>query len=874
TYPQLIPLVILIPAIGAVINFFLGHKLTERMSGLIGIGASVLSFFVACLIFSFLNASHGDPNVVNPVAFFDGWLRIESVGLEIPWQFRVDTLTGTMLMVVTGVGSLIHIYSLGYMHGDRKFGLFFGYLNMFMMFMLLLVTANNFLMLFVGWEGVGVCSFLLIGFWWDKKKGGWDNSNAAKKAMLANRVGDFGILMAIFLTFWTFGTLDFYRAGEVTNVPYTLGYNGYADPYGGHGEDSHGEDTTDADHSADADASHEDDAADDDHSEETSEDDHSEAAEDSHGEDAADDDHSEDADDHSEVADDGHGAAVADSHGADDGGHGEDDGHGDGHAAPPKEELDNSLFAPDELGIFGQIEYRMSLPEDHPLRTVSIGGGNTVSLDAALFLIIVFMMLGVSGKSAQFPLLVWLPDAMAGPTPVSALMHAATMVTAGVFLLARSNILLDASDEGRFLIAIIGVITALFGGVAALGQWDIKRVLAFSTISQLGFMVAAIGLGAYVAAMFHLVTHAVFKALLFLGSGSVIHGVEHGEHHVHEHGDHHDDEHAEDFDPQDMRNMGGLRKRMPITFWTYMIGTLALAGIFPFAGFWSKDEILADAWEVGFNEGLLEGYIVLGGLLIAAGFTAFYMWRQIQMVFYGDPRSEAAEHAPENSPWMTIPLIVLAFFSVIIGFINIPGGSPVFWSYKEHEFSHFLESVIPSVTGHSLSFNWLVALIATGAALGAMFLAHTIYAGNKAVIEEENGIGKDPLEVRVETRPLFEAANRRLYLDDIYEMLVLRPYRALAHFFANVIDWALLHDYFHNNVLKAGYDGVAKLLSQPFDQGIIDATVNGVGWLVQRISRLIQPVQTGYVRTYAVAVLLGVVVVLVLMLLPLLQNAS
>ena len=270
TYPQLIPLVILIPAIGAVINFFLGHKLTERVSGLIGIGASVLAFFVSLLIFSYLNGSHGTPAVVNPVAFFDGWLRIPSVGLEIPWQFRVDTLTGTMLLVVTGVGSLIHIYSLGYMHGDRKFGLFFGYLNMFMMFMLLLVTANNFLMLFVGWEGVGVCSFLLIGFWWDKKKGGWDNSNAAKKAMLANRVGDFGILMAIFITFWTFGTLDFYKAGEVTNVPFTMYVNGYEV------EDSHG--AADDGHGEEADAEE---TADDGHSEET--------ADDGHGEEAADD---------------------------------------------------------------------------------------------------------------------------------------------------------------------------------------------------------------------------------------------------------------------------------------------------------------------------------------------------------------------------------------------------------------------------------------------------------------------------------------------------------------------------------------------------------------------------------------------------------
>lgn len=859
TYPYLIPLVILIPAIGAFINYFWGHRVTERISGLIGITAALLTFFISLLIFSYLNGSHGAAQVINPV-FFDGWIRIESIGLDIPWQFRVDTITSVMLLVVTGVGSAIHIYSMGYMHGDPRFGLFFGYLNMFLMFMLILVSANNFLMLFVGWEGVGLCSFLLIGFWWDKAKGvGWRNSNAAIKAMVANRVGDFGILMAMFLIFWTFGTLNFYSPGEIANVPFTLEVNGYevADLHG-EGDEEHGEEggedgaaVTDEDHSEDTE----------DTTETTEEGDHSEDAE-SVADADTEDDHGDDTAAGGAAGDEG-------DHGEDAGDHGEDDGHG---AALSREQLDNSLFEPHQLGVFGQIEYRMNLPEDDPGRMVNLGPYE-LDIQTVIFLIILFMLLGVSGKSAQFPLLVWLPDAMAGPTPVSALMHAATMVTAGVFLLVRSNVMLDASPEGRLVVALIGTFTALFGGVAALGQWDIKRVLAFSTISQLGFMVAAAGIGAYVAALFHLATHAVFKALLFLGSGSIIHGVEHGHHHVHEHSDHHDDDHHDDdFDPQDMRNMGGLRKRMPVTYWTYLFGTLALAGIIPFAGFWSKDEILVDAWEVGFAEGQIAGYIVLGGLLLAAGFTAFYMWRQIQMVFFGDPRSEAAAHAPESSPWMTVPLVILAFGALVAGFVNVPPQSPAPW-FKTYELKHFLESSIPSITtGHTIYFNFILALTATVVAVGAIVLAHTIYAGNKAVRGEEKD--QDPLQQIPEIVPVFEAANRRLYLDDIYHTLILRPYEVIARFLANVIDWALLHDYFHDRVLKAGYDTVAKFLGQGFDLGVIDAIVNGVGWVTQRISLLIRPIQTGYVRTYAVAVLLGVVVVLVIMLLPLLQNGS
>jgi NADH-quinone oxidoreductase subunit L len=883
TYPQLIPLVILIPALGAFINIFWGSKLTERVSGLIGITAAVLTFIISVLIFSHLNGHHGTGSVINPV-IFQTWLRIDSIGLDIPWQFRVDPLTAVMLLVVTGVGSLIHIYSMGYMHGDKKFSRFFAYLNLFMMFMLLLVTSNNFLMLFVGWEGVGVMSYLLIGFNWDKGGAlGWKNANAARKAMIVNRVGDFGVLMAIFMIFWTFGTLTFYQPGETANVCYAREVNNL----GACAEESHSEGEAAAAEGETA-------AAEGDHSEgETvaeAEGDHSEgeaAAAEGETVAEAEGDHSEGETaegegDHSE----GETAAAEGDHSEGETAEGEG-----GHGGEPVvlADVDNSKFASyTDLGVFGQTAHYMSLEEGSPERLVQFG---TLALDfkTVLFIIVLFLLLGVAGKSAQIPLFVWLPDAMAGPTPVSALMHAATMVTAGVFLLIRSNVFLDYVPEARLVIAIIGSVTALMAGFIALGQWDIKRVLAFSTVSQLGFMVAAVGLGAYVAALFHLATHAVFKALLFLGSGSVIHGVEHGHHHVHAHGngpghghgngpdDHHDahDEHVDEaFDPQDMRNMGGLASRMPITYWTYLFGTFALAGLPFFAGFWSKDEILADAFHEALEGHLLldnlAGYIVLGLLLVAAGFTAFYMWRQVQMVFHGDPRTEAAASAPESSAWMTIPLLVLAFFSFTVGFVNVPKYTPIFSGFmgiQDYEFKHFLESAIPSVTlKESLAFNTPLALLAVVIAFSAIALSHSIYGGNKAVQGR-----RDPLHVNRSTRQMWSLANARLYWDEIYFRLIENPYNRLSKFLYEVVDWRFLHDYFHDSVLKAGYDSMGKLLAKPFDLGIIDGTVNGVGALVRLLSGRVRVVQTGYVRVYAVILLLGVVAVLLIMLLPLLQ---
>lgn len=895
--PLLVPLVILIPSVGAIINFFFGAKIGEKWAGYVGSFAAILSFIVSLLLLTFVSGTNGGSAVVN-LPFVNGWLAIDSIGLEIPWQQRVDSLSVTMMLVVTGVGSLIHLYARGYMHGDKWFYRFFAYLNMFLAFMLILVTGNNFLMLFVGWEGVGLCSFLLIGFWWDKKMPeGWKNSNAARKAFIVNRIGDFGLLMAMFLIFWTFGTLDFFKSGELPNTDagYVVHWREHNGLLEHEAEGDHGAEADD--HSADAEH------ADDEHADEGDEkqdalesgDDHSEDGDTSAS--TTDEDHADD----SHAEDDGHGAAVVcvplasadhaedDSHAeettddhadddhSEDAGHGDDAGHGEENMFLSDIRAiycDNSHVPVERLGVFAQTQARFGTDEMVPM------GPFEMRFDDVLFLITLFMLLGVTGKSAQIPLFIWLPDAMAGPTPVSALIHAATMVTAGVYMMVRSSTFLyelnHAGNPIGFIITLVGAGTAIMAGFIAMGQWDIKRVLAYSTISQLGFMVAAVGIGAYVAAMFHLVTHAVFKALLFLGSGSVIHGVEHGHHHVHEHGhghghdDHHgDDHHDEPFDPQDMRNMGGLRKKMPITYLTYLIGTLALAGIFPFAGFWSKDEILADAWYVGFNENLPQGFLAFGILLVAAGFTAFYMWRQIVLVFFDEPRSEAAEHAPESNAAMLIPLIILGFFSIIIGLINVPSPFIILDSiYTPHNFGHFLEHSLVSVSlGHTIDFNAIVAGLALALGIGAIVTAHRIYKG-KGVAEG----GRDQLEVNSSSRMAFKMANARLYWDETYYRFIEGPFNSLSKFFADRVDWDFLHDYFHDSVIKRGFDSIARLLSQPLDVGIIDGAVNGVGWLVQRVSGWLRRAQTGYVRTYAVILFIGVVAVIVIMLLPFIQT--
>src|SRR5574341_401936 len=406
------------------------------------------------------------------------------------------------------------------------------------------------------------------------------------------------------------------------------------------------------------------------------------------------------------------------------------------------------------------------------------------------------LLLGATGKSAQIPLFVWLPDAMAGPTPVSALIHAATMVTAGIYMIVRSNVIFALAPATQVTVALIGAATAFVAGAIAVGQFDIKRVLAYSTISQLGFMIAAAGMGAYVAAMFHLLTHAFFKALLFLSSGSVIHGLEHGHHalagdghgggghdaHATPHDSHgpgHGAAQAEEheFDPQDMRNMGGLRKHMRTTFVVYVIGALALAGIVPLAGFWSKDEILAEAWQIGILDQHWHGVAVFALLITAALFTAFYMGRQIFMVFFGEERTEAAKHAHESPAVMTVPLIILAGLSVIGGAMNLPKFLPAgeaLGVWLEH-----------TVEVHPVDFQLVVAALSTLVALVAIGISYLIYG------QQPMTTMRDPLQ---RLGGLFRFLNGKWYVDELYQAIIVNPFEDLSRFLAYAVDWEVWHD--------------------------------------------------------------------------------
>jgi len=702
----LAPWLVFAPVVGLLINIIFGHRFSERMIGTVASLASGAAFVVSVLLFVTVSASHGEAMRWQ----LTEWIHVGNLSLD--WTFRVDSLSTTMMLVVSGVGTLIHIYAIGYMHEDvrfksdpGRFRRFFVFLNLFIAAMMILVSGDSYLMLFVGWEGVGLCSFLLIGFWYEMDtlaRPSWANSDAAKKAFIANRVGDFGFMIAGFIMFWAFGSFKF-----------------------------------------------------------------------------------------------------------------------------------------DE--VFGKIH------EVH---------------EGVIIAITLFMLVGVAGKSAQIPLYVWLPDAMAGPTPVSALIHAATMVTAGVYLITRSAPLYSSVPEAQNIVALVGAATALFAATIAVGQYDIKRVLAYSTISQLGFMVAAVGMGAYVAGMFHLVTHAFFKALLFLSAGSVILGLERGHHHAeHAHSHHnekvkrkigkkkeerHGEVHAERsaeheveaFDPGDMRNMGGLRKTMPVTFWLYMIGTIALAGLPPFAGFWSKDEILLDASH--------HSQIVYWLLTIAAFFTAFYMGRQIWMVFFGESRHEAAAHAEESKPIITVPLMILAALSLLGGALNLP-----FEGF--HNLGHWLEHTIGQI--ESLGLDLQVAGISTGLALFAILISWLIY-GRKPLAKDQ----KDPLTV---LGFLFKGMENKWFVDEIYQAIIITPFAKISQFLADVIDWRFWHDFVHENIIAGTYNWVSNIgLNEYADQKGIDAVANGLGVWTQNFSATLRKVQNGFVRSYALSVLLGVVLIL------------
>jgi len=692
----LAPWLVFSPVMGLLINIIFGGRFSEKGIGWLASAASGASFVVSVLLAVTVAGNHGEVLRWRLAE----WISIGS--LTIDWTFRVDSLSTTMMLAVSGVGTLIHIYAIGYMHEDvrfkndiGRFRRFFVFLNLFIAMMMILVSGDSYMMLFVGWEGVGLCSFLLIGFWYDKDTLGrpsWANSNAGNKAFITNRIGDFGFLIAGFLMFWYLGSFQFDAVFEKAQ----------------------------------------------------------EAA--------------------------------------------------------------------------------------HTMPWVIVA-------------ITLFMLVGVAGKSAQVPLYVWLPDAMAGPTPVSALIHAATMVTAGVYLVTRSAEIYMLVPQAQYIVAMVGAGTALFAATIAVGQYDIKKVLAYSTISQLGFMVAAVGMGAFVGGMFHLVTHAFFKALLFLSAGSIILGLERGHHHL-AHGHHeergkkkeergHKEHHEEVFDPGDMRNMGGLRKTMPVTFWLYMTGTLALMGIFPFAGFWSKDEILLDA--------SLHYPTVYLLLTIAAFFTAFYMGRQIWMVFFGEARHEAAAHAEESKPIITVPLMVLAALSILGGALNLP-----FEGF--HNLTHWLGHTLGEVEG--LPLNLQVAGISTGLALLAIIISWLIYGRNTLHAGQPDPL-KKPLGF------IFTGMENKWFVDEGYWAVIINPFVKGSQFLADVIDWRFWHDFVHDKVIAGTYNWLSNIaLNDYADQRGIDAFANALGKWTKDLSAAMRKVQNGFVRSYALSVLLGVVLIL------------
>ena len=613
------------PLAGALVLLVAGRRLGRPWAGWLATLMCAGAFVTTVVMFAAMVGLEAEERH-HVTTLFD-WISVG--GLDVDVGFLADPLSITMALFVTGIGSLIHLYSIGYIAHDERFHTFFLYLNLFAFSMLTLVLADNFLLTFLGWEGVGACSYFLISFWFTRERA----AVAGKKAFVTNRIGDFGFMVATFLLFGAVGSLDY-------------------------------------------------------------------------------------------------------------------------------------------LNVFGAAE--------------ELGTTTATAVGLLLFL-------GAAGKSAQLPLLVWLPDAMEGPTPVSALIHAATMVTAGVYLLCRVAPILEVADPATLTtIALVGGATALFAALVACAQDDIKRVLAYSTVSQLGYMVLAVGTGSYIAAVFHMVTHAFFKALLFLGAGSVIHGL-HGE--------------------QDMKRMGGLRTWMPITHLTFLVGWLAISGAFPFAGFWSKDEILLGAWV----EGDAVGYLLWGVGLFTALLTAYYMSRQVFLVFYGEPRWEdQGEKKPHESPWtMTFPLVLLAVLSTMGGVLNLPFGDRWLLLEKWLEPS-FGEALHAHEASGSLEF--VLAVVATAAVVAGIAIAYVRWYRGRP---EENA-AFEPVPLR-----------RALYLDAAYTALFGGPGRWLADKMAYVVDLR-----------------------------VVDGAANGLAAVVRMSGTQLRRLQTGYVRNYALGLAAGVVLLL------------
>jgi NADH-quinone oxidoreductase subunit L len=672
--PQLLWLIPILPFAGFLINGTIGRKLPRALVATIALLFTAAPAFIVAQLWIFMKSAGAPLSLSTPPS--RPWIAVS--GFHVDFAFTVDHLTLIMLAIVTGVGFLIHIYSVGYMAHEEGYWRFFAYLNLFMFFMLVLVLASSFLLLFVGWEGVGLASYLLIGFYFTKDSA----ANAGKKAFIVNRIGDFGFLLAMFLLVAHYGTLDF-----------------------------------------------------------------------------------------------------------------------------------NTVFA--------------------QIAASPISGG----IFTAIALLLV---LGATGKSAQIPLYIWLPDAMEGPTPVSALIHAATMVTAGIYMVARCHILFDHSPSALTVVAIIGAATALLAATIGLVQHDIKRVLAYSTVSQLGYMFMACGIGAYSAGIFHLMTHAFFKALLFLAAGSVIHALS-GE--------------------QDMRNMGGLRKRIPITFWTMTAGVFAISGIYPFSGFFSKDEIL---YQTFISPNPFAKLLWLVGL-ITAGLTSFYMFRLWFKTFFGAPRFEeygpthipdlhaahlAAVHASKSStltleaepepshaihgvhesPWiMTLPLILLAILSIIGGWVGIPaalGG--------HNEFEHFLAPVLasanavdmPIVESHALELT-LAAISLLTAAIG-FFFAYLFYYRKPCTAAA----------LAKRFAPIYNLVNHKYWVDEIYGRLIVTPLLGFSRL----------------------------ILSGLVDGGIIQGASSGLAVSTRGSSWLVQRIQSGNIRSYAGWLAIGAAAVIAIVL--------
>jgi NADH-quinone oxidoreductase subunit L len=590
--------------------------------------------------------------------------------LQVAASLQLDQLSILMTLVVTGVGFLIHVFSVGYMHADAGYSRYFAYLNLFVFFMLTLVLGSSFPVMFVGWEGVGLCSYLLIGFWFQDR----EKADAGKKAFIVNRIGDFGFIVAMLLIFSNLGTLEFTEV--FATAPITF-------PYAG----------------------------------------------------------------------------------------------------------------------------------------------------AVVTAVTLFLFLGATGKSAQIPLYIWLPDAMAGPTPVSALIHAATMVTAGVYMVARCSVLFALAPVSMIVVAGIGALTALFAATIGLQQYDIKKVLAYSTVSQLGYMFIGVGVGAYAAGIFHLMTHAFFKALLFLGSGAVIHALHEAFHHTHK-----------DWDAQDMRNMGGLKKYMPITWIAMWMGTLAIAGVWPFAGFFSKDEIIwqAAARAVGPFQGWFTIFWIMA--LVAALLTAFYMTRLMIMTFHGENRSGEQErvHLHEVSPVMYVPLIILAALSLVGGWINVPEAikhTPVLGWVPSSEWLHEWLHPVMVPADDVIALN--VGNLAEHAPFGggeALWAGLSFALATAVIVFAARALGRRTVRPATESAPPAGFARvlyHKWYVDEFYNAAVIRP------------------------ILRVSYAAWKYI-----DQGLIDGLVNGAGLLSRGLGWAGSRLQTGQLNTYAFAIVLGVLIVL------------